>query len=116
MNRLLHLLLVLCIGACAMAQTPETYLYAQKDTCALYLDIHRPDAGVATDYEGISKPAILYMFGGGFFSGARNETYLLDYFRTLTGNGYTVVAIDYRLGMKGYKVGKGLTGLAKATE
>jgi len=99
-----------------MAQTPETYLYAQKDTCALYLDIHRPEAGVATEYEGVPKPAILYLFGGGFFSGARNEPYLLNYYRTLTANGYTVVAIDYRLGMKGYKVGKGLIGLAKATE
>ena len=49
-------------------------------------------------------------------SGARNEAYLINWFNTLNDNGYTVVAIDYRLGMKGYKMGKGLIGLAKSVQ
>lgn len=94
----------------------ETYLFAEKDTARLYLDIHRPSAGADTLYEGLRKPAILYVFGGGFVKGARNEPYVLRWFRMLNDAGYGVVAIDYRLGMKGYKIGNGLIGAAKAMD
>ena len=46
--------------------------------------------------------------------GARNEDYMLPWYKMLTDNGYKVVAIDYRLGMKGRKVGKGLSGAVKS--
>lgn len=85
----------------------ETYRYASRDTCDLYLDIHRPS-------QASDKPAILYVFGGGFIMGARNDAYMSGWFRRLTENGYPVVAIDYRLGMKGQTVEKGLRGAAKA--
>ena len=117
-KRFLLILTTLSLWSFTSAQAnsmPETYLYAQKDTCSLYLDIHRPAEGVSTVFEGINKPTILYVFGGGFMSGARNEPYLLKWFKILNENGYTVVSIDYRLGMKGYKMGKGLIGLAQST-
>lgn len=109
-------LALVCLFVSIYMSAQETYLYAQRDTCALYLDIHRPAAGTQTDFQGVQKPAILYIFGGGFKSGARNEGYLLKWFRVLNDNGYAVVSIDYRLGMKGYKMGKGLAGVAKSVK
>jgi len=96
------------------ASAQETYLYARKDSNLLYLDIHRPQAGATTEYLGVRKPTILYVFGGGFAFGARDEAYVLKWYSLLNKHGYTVVAIDYRLGMKGYKMGKGFAGLAKS--
>ena len=114
MRRIVFVWVLLCL--CLMASAQETYLFAQKDTSTLYLDIYRPAAGAATQIDGVDKPTVLFVFGGGFLSGARNDAYLLPFFRTLTDNGYSVVAVDYRLGMKGYKMGKGLSGLAKSVK
>lgn len=109
-------IILLCAAFCAIlsAFAQETYLYANKDTSALYLDIHRPAPGVPTSLDSVPKPAIIYIFGGGFMSGARNEAYQRPWFEDMTNDGYTVISIDYRLGMKGYKMGKGLAGLAKS--
>lgn len=92
-----------------------TYLYAVKDTLELYLDVYEPAEGAETTFQGREKPTILFAFGGGFISGHRDDAYLLPWFRLMIEDGYRVVAIDYRLGMKGYKVGKGLFGAAKAS-
>lgn len=107
-------LLILLLFVSVQLSAVETYAYAQKDTSTLYLDIHRPTAGAETALNGVQKPTILYLFGGGFKSGSRNQPYLLPWYQRLNDNGYTVVAIDYRLGMKGYKMGKGFVGIAKS--
>lgn len=100
-------LTIAVLVTCVAARAQETYLFAQKDSTDLYLDIYKPA-------EDLQKPTILYVFGGGFMMGARNEAYIIPWFQMLTDNGYPVVAIDYRLGMKGRKVGKGLSGAVKA--
>lgn len=41
------------------------------------------------------------MFGGGFIQGTRDDKSYNSWFRMLTENGYRVVSIDYRLGLKG---------------
>ena len=116
MKRFLFILTAFCASLTLAAQ--ETYLFAQKDTSSLYLDIHRPtnDHRLTTSDlpDSIQKPTIMYVFGGGFKSGSRNRDYQLQWFKTLNDNGYTVVAIDYRLGMKHYKMGKGLISVAKS--
>lgn len=94
----------------------ETCLFAQRDTCDLYLDIFRPSEGSETTFEGRAKPTIMYAFGGGFIMGSRVDDWTLEWFKLLNENGYTVVTIDYRLGMKGQKVGKGLKGTFQASE
>ena len=107
--------ITLILMACCLAmQAEETYLFATKDTARLYLDIHRPSAEADTLFNEVRKPTILYVFGGGFVKGARNQAYMQPWYQMLNDAGYTVVAIDYRLGMKGYKIGKGLIGAAKA--
>lgn len=75
-----------------------THLYATHDTSALYLDIYRPVKDSVTA-DGIRKPYILNVFGGGFYEGDKRDSY--NWFQTLAKNGYGVIAIDYRLGLKG---------------
>ena len=80
-----------------------TYMFTQRDTCDLYLDIYGPAPGSETMYNGKRKPTILFVFGGGFISGSRAENHNLPWYRELTENGYGVIAIDYRLGLKGVR-------------
>lgn len=81
----------------------ETHRFATRDTCELFLDIYRPAPGSETCLGGKTKPTVLFLFGGGFMSGTRSTAYCLPYYKTLTENGFRVVAIDYRLGLKGVK-------------
>lgn len=111
MNRKL-LLTVVCMAISAVASqmtyaeespiTPDgTYLYAERDTCDLYLDVYNPAKGSQTSIDGKKKPTIVFMFGGGFIGGTRDDASYNQWFRTLTQNGYRVISIDYRLGLKG---------------
>ena len=114
MKKIILISLALCLAVAASAQ--ETYLFAQRDTCSLYLDIFRPTEGSETTFEGKEKPAIIYIFGGGFLMGQRVDDFKREWFQRLNDNGYALITIDYRLGMKGYRIGKGLSGLKKASD
>ena len=93
---------VIPAGAAEPVITPdETYLFEKRDTCDLFLDIYNPAKGSTTTFEGRQKPTILFMFGEGFIRGTRNDEDYLPWFKMLTDNGYGVVSIDYRLGLKG---------------
>ena len=95
-----------CAGIQAFSQelTPyKTLKFAQKDTSALYMDVYRPAEGSVTEIDGRRKPTILYVFGGGFMEGNRCDGAAMGWFRDLTADGYGVVAIDYRLGLKGVR-------------
>ena len=105
---------ILFLGLSAAAQ--ETYLYARRDTCDLYLDVYRPAEGTETAFEGLAKPTVVFVFGGGFYSGQRSDDFTRQWFQRLNENGYTLVTIDYRLGMKGYRMGKGLRGAYQASK
>ena len=101
MKRIL-LLTVLLLGAfSAHAQQKATYKYAQRDTCDLYLDIYEP---TVIPGDTLSRPTILFVFGGGFVMGQRDDPWVLPWFNLLTENGYRVVSVDYRLGLKGVKM------------
>lgn len=78
-----------------------TYMYAERDTCELYLDVYNPAKGSKTSIDGKKKPTIVFMFGGGFIRGTRDDQSYNKWFKMLTQNGYRVVSIDYRLGLKG---------------
>ncbi|MCQ2143342.1 MAG: alpha/beta hydrolase [Bacteroidales bacterium] len=88
------------IGAKAQdrAITPtETFMFAERDTCNLFLDYYRPETGVT------AKPTIVFAFGGGFINGSKDDAFYLKWFKELVDRGYTVVSIDYRLGLKDQK-------------
>lgn len=92
----------LLISAIAGAQNLDgTYMVAQRDTCNLYIDVYLPTPGSATEIDGKAKPSILFVFGGGFIIGSRNDAYYMPWFKLLNDNGYGVVSVDYRLGLKG---------------
>ncbi len=84
-----------------------TYMFAERDTCMLYLDVYEPTGDTAkaggnslgTDRNG--KPTIIFVFGGGFISGRRDTPYYQPWFKTMTDMGFRIVSIDYRLGLKG---------------
>ncbi|MGN1210441.1 MAG: alpha/beta hydrolase [Candidatus Cryptobacteroides sp.] len=81
--------------------TPDgKYLYAHRDTCDLFMDVYEPNSRSDTYFESHTKPTVIYIFGGGFKSGNRSEEWTLPYFKSLTDNGYRVISIDYRLGLK----------------
>ena len=51
------------------------------------------------------------MFGGGFIRGTRNDESYLPWFKAMTEDGYRIISIDYRLGLKGSdKVGVAQVG------
>lgn len=76
------------------APEKRTYLYAVKDADSLYLDHY-----VSPVAEGC-RPCMIFVFGGGFVGGTRDNAEYLPYFDFLTRKGYDVVSIDYRLGLK----------------
>lgn len=108
MKRFLLLVMAATISLGAKAEevkpliTPtETCLFAHRDTCDLFLDIYEPTPGAETTFQGIQKPTLLFVFGGGFIWGFRNDPYYFPWFKQFLDNGYRVVAADYRLGLKG---------------
>lgn len=78
-----------------------TYMFEKRDTCDLFLDVYNPAKGSETTFKGKDKPTVVFMFGGGFIKGTRDDADYKKWFRQLTDNGYRVISIDYRLGLKG---------------
>ena len=78
-----------------------TYMFERRDTCDLFLDVYNPATGSQRLFNGHEKPTVVFLFGGGFIRGTRDNEDYLPWFRMLTQNGYRVVSIDYRLGLKG---------------
>ena len=79
------------------------FKFAERDTCSLWLDIYDPAPGSATSIDGKEKPTVLFVFGGGFIGGERDGRFQRQWFKQLTDEGFHVVAIDYRLGLKGFR-------------
>ena len=103
---------LLCAAQQKVITPSVTCMYAQRDTCSLYLDIYNPAPGSTTSIDGVTKPAILFIFGGGFIMGERNNESYLPWYKMLTDDGYKVIAVDYRLGLKGVK----MTGVRQASQ
>ena len=45
-------------------QPSGTYLYAQRDTCDLFMDVYNPAPGSITAIDGVQKHSIIFIFGG----------------------------------------------------
>ena len=90
-----------CAAASAQISPDATYMFAQRDTCDLYMDVYDPAAGSETSIDGVKKPTVIFMFGGGFIAGTRDDQSYHKWFQTMKDNGYRVISIDYRLGLKG---------------
>lgn len=84
------------ISTTPLTPNKRTYRYAVKGPDSLYLDHY------SAPVEG-KRPCVIFIFGGGFVGGCRDNNNDIPYFYTLTQHGYDVVSIDYRLGMRGVK-------------
>ena len=94
-----------CAGSAAcqaqdLLKPDETFLFAERDSMGLYMDVYYPADGSEMTVDGVNKPTILYVFGGGFKAGRKDTPTAREWFRLLTDEGFTVAAIDYRLGLK----------------
>lgn len=89
----LLLFLLLFTSVSSMAQTKTTYSFVERDS-TLYLDVHKPMVARA------DKAAVLAVFGGGFIVGKRDDNYQTALADSLVKRGFTVISIDYRLGLK----------------
>ena len=100
---------LLCLSAAAqphktaMPAPDGTYMFAERDTCSLYMDVYEPAKGTTKFVTGREKPTVIFMFGGGFIGGSRNDADLAPLFNAMLREGLRIVAIDYRLGLKGQK-------------
>lgn len=82
-----------------------TYLFGQRDGADLFIDVYDPAPGSETAFEGHAKPAILWLFGGGFVGGERNDPGYSSWFKLLNDEGYRVISADYVPSLKGEKLG-----------
>jgi predicted esterase len=111
MKRLI--LMVLTFGflnAIYAESTVKNYVYVKRDTCDLTMDVYTP-LNIRPN-----TPCLLFVFGGGFKMGSKNNQYNVPYLKAMADSGYIVASIDYRLGMKGVKMkgSKKLQTLRKA--
>jgi predicted esterase len=102
-NRLIAVLLLLVANK-SIAQTPpqeriskQTVVYAVKDSSQLALDVYKK----ASNTGDSARPCVIFMFGGAFIGGRRDDTLYTRYFDSLAAHNYTVLSITYRLGLKG---------------
>lgn len=100
---ILTLIALLLIAGCSCKSTEagiekQTFVYAVKDGDTLRLDKY--------DIKGVQepKPCVIFVFGGAFSHGARDEERNVNYMEKLAREGYVAVAIDYRLGFKNFSM------------
>jgi len=75
----------------------DTFVYSVKGGDSLRLDRYTHPSAQA----GGRTPCMIFLFGGAFTHGSRDaETYLPFFEYMAREQGYTVVSIDYRLGLK----------------
>ena len=86
----------------------ETFTYIQKDGQKLDLDIYTPLYDDET-----SRPVYLYVHGGGFSGGARNDEGIIRFCTKVAKCGYVAVSISYRLTRKGTETAFGCDCPAK---
>lgn len=89
---MLSLLMATTLSIVAQEVNVATYTYAHKADVPLCMDVYR----VASADE---QPCLIYIFGGAFLAGSRAEEEVIEVYEYFARRGWTVVAIDYRLGL-----------------
>ena len=59
------------------------------------MDVYIPEV------QNEQQACLMFVFGGGFIGGKRDDNQIQQVWRHFTEKGYVVIAIDYRLGMRG---------------
>jgi acetyl esterase/lipase len=74
----------------------NTYCYAIDDTASLDLDLYMP-----AQVNRQLLPVVLFVHGGGFYTGSRNEASIEHFCDSLARAGFAVANISYRLTLEG---------------
>ncbi|MCC8147150.1 MAG: alpha/beta hydrolase [Bacteroidales bacterium] len=74
----------------------QTFVYSIKGQDTLRLDKYY----ISPEKDSQPKTCILFVFGGGFATGSRENVENIYFMSQLAKKGYIPIAIDYRLGMK----------------
>lgn len=109
MKRVLFLLFFISAFASAWAVQKFTYVFAERDTCNLKMDVYMPDDTLS------AHPCVFFVFGGGFKMGERDTPSAVTYMENIAKAGMVGISIDYRLGLKGVE-STSLIELAKLME
>lgn len=99
---ILLLLVFSSVNLVAEEVTKETHLYSVKGIDSLKLDRYyvkdsNPPLGEKSQK---LKPAIVFVFGGAFYTGKRDYKYFVPFYEYYAKRGFEVFSIDYRLGFK----------------
>ena len=78
----------------------DTYPYSNKNGVVLELDVYRPQGDAAKN-----RAALLYVHGGGFSGGRRDDSLQVAFAEKLARMGFVVASMSYRLTMKGQSFG-----------
>jgi acetyl esterase/lipase len=73
-----------------------TYTYATKNGQNLELDVYTPSNDWA-----VNRAIVIYVHGGGFYSGSKSDQDNVVFCKKLAGLGYVSVSMEYRLTRKG---------------
>lgn len=83
------------VAASAQEVEKTTFLYAVKGADSLYVDRYRVQG------ERVEPaPCLVFVFGGGFVWGSRDDASYLPFFEYMARRGFTVASIDYRRGLR----------------
>ncbi|NMH86792.1 alpha/beta hydrolase [Flavivirga algicola] len=97
------LIAAFCLCACVFSQNKETYTYAVKEADSLKIDVYKPNNIKKSD----RLPVVLWMHGGGFAGGKRDNPAEVKMMKYLTEQGYIGISISYRLLLKNLKINSG---------
>jgi poly(3-hydroxybutyrate) depolymerase len=108
MKNVFLLLLTLFSGHGLLAQRYAQQLFGdiKKETVTysedrkLKMDVYQP----VGDHV-INRPLFIYVHGGGFAGGRRDEPSIVDFCKNLASRGYVVASLSYTLNMKGKSFG-----------
>jgi hypothetical protein len=110
MNKLIAAaLLLLCNKGYSQARfqdsiAKQTFIYSVRDSSTLRLDAYSKSnfPGQAQRLRvQARRPCVIFVFGGAFIGGQRDDTIYRAYFDSLAEHNYIVLSISYRLGLKG---------------
>lgn len=78
----------------------QTQTYLKTDTQDLQLDIYQPKNDTVKN-----RPLLLFVHGGGFAGGARDEYAIKEFCKNMARRGIVTVSLSYSLTMKGQSFG-----------
>ncbi len=108
LRTLLPAFLLIILAFPLAAQQKTTVDYVVRDSGPLKMDVYVP--AVQNEHHA----CLIFLFGGGFMSGSRNDTIQVNpVVRWAMDNGYVLFVPDYRLGLKGAGNSSIISGIKK---